>query len=94
MMSVRNINDTLISQYFISQDLHTLNPHDSIFFSTEYVHAPHDIGFFNLFWELGSRTYRANGVLTIHVEPEYEYDTIENDDMAGTEKVIDYEEID
>lgn len=94
MMSVRNINDTLISQYFISQDLHTLNPHDSLFFSTAYVHAPHDIGSFNLFWELGSRTYQANGVLTIHVEPEYEYDTIENDDLAGTEKIIDYEEID
>lgn len=94
MMSVRSINDTLISLYFISQDLHTLNPHDSLFFSTSYVHAPHDIGSFNLFWELGSRTYQANGVLTIHVESEYEYDTIENDDLAGTEKVIDYEEID
>ena len=93
-MSVRNINDTSISQYFVSHNLHTLNPNDSLYFSTVYVHAPHDIGTFKLCWSLGSRTYQDRGELTINVEPEYEYYTVENDELAGTEKVVDFEEID
>ena len=90
MIRAYSVNDTSIGDKFISQHVQTLNPHDSVIFDTVYIHAPHDIGAFHLHWTLSSRTLQDEGILTIHVEPEFEYDTIENDNLAGTEKVIDY----
>ena len=31
-------------------------------------------------------------MLTVHVEPDYEYASVENDELAGTERVEDYKE--
>ena len=61
-------------------------------FDEVFVHAPHDIGTFKLQWCLSSRSFLDKGELTMHVEPEYEYETIENDELSGTERVIDLEE--
>ena len=90
MIRAFSINDTSIWEKYISQHVQTLNPHDSVIFDTVYVHTPHDIGTFHLHWTLSSRTLQDEGIRTIHVEPDYEYETIENDNLAGTEKVIDY----
>lgn len=81
---------TSISEKMIFQEVATINPHDSVFLHQVFIHAPHDIGSFNLIWSLSSRTYRTEGQLTIHIEPEYENESLENDEMAGTESVEDY----
>ncbi len=60
-------------------------------FDYVYVHAPHDIGTFKFQWSLRSRSFADNGELIIHVKPEYEYDALEINEFAGTERVIDLE---
>lgn len=83
--------DTSAGEYGIFQKADTLNPHASIRFDEVFIHAPHDIGSFKLHWELSSRTFQYRGDLTVHVKPEYEDNYIENDELAGSEKVEDME---
>lgn len=90
-LRVRRETDTFANEDGITQRIDTLNPQMTYSFDEVFVHAPHDIGTFKLQWCLSSRSFPDNGELTIHVEPEYEYDTIENDELSGTERVIDLE---
>ena len=90
-LRVRRVTDTFANDEGISQRIDTLNPQMTYSFDEVFVHAPHDIGAFKLQWSLNSRSFSDNGELTIHVEPEYEYETIENDELAGTERVVDLE---
>ena len=85
LLSVRSIYATSIDDNRIFQHKQTLNPQDSITFETVYLHAPHDVGTFILHWKQCSRQYAKEGELLIHVHPAYEYDTIENDELAETE---------
>ena len=85
--SFRSIYDTSIDDKQIFQSKQTLNPQDYITFDTVYVHAPHDIDTFTLHWKLSSRHYSQEGDIVVHVNPEYEYDTREDDDLTGTESV-------
>lgn len=87
--SVRSIYATSIDDKQIFQSKQTLNPQDHITFETVYVHAPHDIDSFKLHWKLSSRRYSQEGDIVVHVNPEYEYDTREDDDLLGTESVED-----
>lgn len=89
LLSVRSIYDTSIDDKQIFESKQTLNPQDCIIFDTVYVHAPHDIDTFMLHWKLSSRQHAEEGEFTIHVNPKYEYDTRENDDLLGTESVED-----
>ncbi len=88
---IKKVSDTNAGEYGIFQDYPTVNPNGCILFDEVFVHAPHDIGSFSLSWTLRSRTFADNGVLIVHVDPDYEYDSYENDELAGTEKVIDLE---
>lgn len=90
ILSVRSIYDTSIDNNQIFQSKQTLNPQDYITLDTVYIHAPHDLPTFTLHWTLSSRHYAEKGELTIHVNPEYEHDTKENDDLAGTENFEDW----
>lgn len=83
--------DTIAGDKGIFQTMTTINPQASYNFDEVFVHAPHDIGSFKLIWELSSRSFKSNGELIINVEPEYEYDTFENEELAGTETVVDLE---
>lgn len=87
--SFRRIYDTSIDDKQISQSKQTLNPQDAFSFDAVYVHAPHDIDTFTLHWKLSSRQHAEEGEFTIHVNPKYEYDTREDDDLLGTESVED-----
>lgn len=90
-LRVRRETDTFANDEGISQRIDTLNPQMTYSFDEVFVHAPHDVGTFKLQWSLISRSFPDNGELTIHVKPEYEYETIENDELAGTERVVDLE---
>lgn len=92
MLHAKSVHDTLVSDQIVSQDVATLNPSSSIFMDAVYIRAPHDIGSFLLEWNLSSRTYQTNGEMLVNVEAEYEYERIENDRLAGTETVVDFEE--
>lgn len=91
MPRVKHETDTFADEDGIFQKLPTLNPQSQCQLDEVYIHAPHDIGEFKLEWKLSSRTYQCSGELTIKVEPEYEYDTAESDEKAGTERVVDVE---
>lgn len=86
---IKGLHNTNIGGKAVFQHVPTLNPRSVSFFDNVYVHAPHDIGSFNLNWSLNSRDHAARGVLTVHVEPDYEYDTEVNDELAGNEQVVD-----
>lgn len=86
---ILNEKSTTINIDCVFQTIETLNPNSSYRFDVVFVHVPHDIGTFMLFWTLNSRSFEDNGKLIVHVEPEYEYDSEENDKLAGTEQVID-----
>lgn len=88
--TIKSINDTYVTEDMIVQKAITVNPHDSLLFSHIYIYAPHDIDTFTLRWTMTSRTFRTDGVLTIHVVPQYEIDYRENNYLAGTEKIQDY----
>lgn len=92
MPQIKSVYNTSADEYGIFHRCETLNPHDSIMFDEVFIHAPHDIGTFELNWTLSSRTYQTQGVLKVAVEPEYEYISVENDELAGTERVEDYKE--
>lgn len=83
------MHNTIIGGKAVFQHVPTLNPRSVSFFDNVYVHAPYDIGSFNLNWSLNSRDHAAKGDLTVHVEPDYEYDTEVNDELAGNEQVVD-----
>lgn len=85
----KGYHGTNIGGMGVFQNVPTLNPKSISFFDMVYVHAPHDIGTFCLNWSLSSRDHAAKGVLTVHVEPDYEYDTEVNDELAGKERVVD-----
>ena len=88
---VKHETDTFADEEGIFQKATTVNPHASIIFDEVFVHAPHDAGTFKLMWELSSRSHQDGGELVIHVEPEYEYDSLVSDELAGKEKVEDLE---
>lgn len=90
-LRVKHETDTFVDEEGIFQKASTVNPHASIIFDEVFVHAPHDIGSFSLMWELSSRTHQDAGELLIHVESEYEYDSYENEELAGQEKIEDLE---
>lgn len=90
--TLKSIGDISITEKMAVQRVNTINPQDLFLFNYIYVHAPHDVETFTLHWTMSSRNYRSEGVLTIHVTPQYEYSTIENDSLAGTEEVRDNEE--
>ena len=92
MPHVKSRYDTFADEEGIFQRSDTLNPHDSIIFDEVFVHAPHDIDTFHLEWTLSSRSFRCEGELIVHVAPDYEYASSENDRMAGIESVEDYQE--
>lgn len=85
----KSIDATSASEYGIFQNIATLNPQSPYKFDQVFIHAPHDIGSFYLQWSLSSRTFQTEGNLLVHVEPDYEYDTEINDELAGTEQVVD-----
>lgn len=90
--TLKSIGDISITEKMAVQRVNTINPQDLFLFNYIYVHAPHDVETFTLHWTMSSRNYRSEGVLTIYVTSQYEYDTMENDSLAGTEEVRDYEE--
>lgn len=90
--TLKSIGDISITENMAVQRVNTINPQDLFLFNYIYVHAPHDVETFTLHWTMSSRNYRSEGVLTIYVTSQYEYDTMENDSLAGTEEVRDYEE--
>ena len=90
--TLKSIGDISITEKMAVQKVNTINPQDFFLFNYIYVHAPHDVETFTLHWTMSSRNYRSEGVLTINVTPQYEYSTIENDSLAGTEEVRDNEE--
>ena len=90
--TLKSIGDISITEKMAVQRVNTINPQDLFLFNYIYVHAPHDVETFTLHWTMSSRNYRSEGVLTIYVTPQYEYSTIENDSLAGTEEVRDNEE--
>lgn len=81
--------DTFADEEGIFQRSDTLNPRDLIIFDEVFVHVPHDIDTFYLEWTLSSRSFRCERVLTVHVEPDNEYVSVENEELAGTERVED-----
>ena len=85
----RGTLSTSASEYGVFQNANTLNPNDSIMFDEVFVHVPHDIGTFTLQWSLNSRQFQLKGELTVHIEPDYEYETVEVNELAYTEKVED-----
>ena len=89
---LRSFDESFIGDTIIFQRCQSLNPYDSISFDDIYVHAPHDIGSFYLCWSLNSRNFQTKGKLTIFVEPDYEYSSVENNAKAGTETIEDCEE--
>lgn len=90
--TLKSIGDISITEKMAVQRVNTINPQDLFLFNYIYVHAPHDVETFTLHWTMSSRNYRSEGVLTIYVTPQYEYYTMENDSLAGTEEVRDNEE--
>ena len=90
--TLKSIGDISITEKMAVQRVNTINPQDLFLFNYIYVHATHDVETFTLHWTMSSRNYRSEGVLTIYVTPQYEYDTMENDSLAGTEEVRDNEE--
>ena len=89
LIQPKSINATSASESGIFQNIATLNPQSFYRFDEVFVHAPYDIGSFYLQWSLSSRTFPAEGSLLVHVEPDYEYDTEVNDELAGKEQVVD-----
>lgn len=90
LIQPKSINATSANESGIFQNIATLNPQSPYRFDEVFIHAPHDIGSFYLQWSLSSRTFPAEGSLLVHVEPDYEYDTEVNDELAGTEQVVDF----
>lgn len=89
LIQPKSINATSASEFGIFQNIATLNPQSLYRFDEAFVHAPHDIGSFYLQWSLSSRTFPAEGSLLVHVEPDYAPDMVVNNDLAGTEQVVD-----
>lgn len=89
LIQPKSINATSANEFGIFQNITTLNPQSLYRFDEVFIHAPHDIGSFYLQWSLRSRTFPAEGSLLVHVEPDYEYDTEVNDELAGNEQVVD-----
>lgn len=89
---IKKETDTFADDESISQKVNTVNPQSSFYFDEVFVYAPHDMGSFKLLWQLNSRTFRNSGELIVHVKPEYEYVSIENDKLTNSEKIVDLEE--
>lgn len=89
---IKRETDTFASDEEILQSVDTVNPQSSFCFDEVFVHMPHDIASFKLLWQLSSRTFRNSGELTVCVEPEYKYVSIENDLLANSEDIVDLEE--
>ena len=89
LIQPKSSDATSASEYGIFQNIATLNPQSTYRFDEVFIHAPHDIGSFYLQWSLSSRTFQTEGNLLVHVEPDYVPDMVENDELAGTEQVVD-----
>ena len=88
-LDVLSPSNTLVYEKLVSHRVNILNPSDCSLLDMFYLHAPHDIGKFQLFWNMNSKTYQTKGSLEIVVEPDYELHCVENDAKAGTESIED-----
>lgn len=89
---IKRKTDTFANDEKILQSVDTVNPQSSFCFDEVFVYAPHDMGSFKLLWQLSSRTFQNSGELTVRVEPEFEYVSLENDKLANSEEIVDLEE--
>lgn len=78
-----------VGNMFAHQHIQTLNPSAPYVLDEFYVKAPHDIDTFYLNWVISSRTHKAEGCLTVHVQPTFVEKAIEDDKRAGTEEILD-----
>jgi hypothetical protein len=78
-----------VGNMFAHQHIQTLNPSSPYILDEFYVKAPHDIEIFYLNWVISSRTHKAHGYLTVHVQPSFVEKVIEDDKRAGTEEILD-----
>lgn len=85
----KNKTSLFVNNFGISRHIDTLNPGQSIILQPFYLHAPYDIGNFELYWSINSRNYKFEGTLHIRVEPKFEYDTVYDNDHANSEIIED-----
>ena len=78
-----------VGNMFAHQHIQTLNPSAPYVLDEFYVKAPHDIETFYLNWVITSRTHKAEGYLTVHVQPTFVEKVIEDDKRAGTKEILD-----
>ena len=83
-------DNLFISEKSITQESSTLNPDDSISLRTFYIHVPHDLDKLKMHWTLTSRRYKKEGILYIHIVPQYFSETKEDNILVGKDKIEDY----
>lgn len=76
-------DDLIINENGATQYFETINPGDKVGVYDLYVLAPHDVGFFNLQWEVSTRQGKFSGTIKVNVNPQYHNETKASDSFEG-----------
>lgn len=76
-------DDLIINENGASQYFETINPGDNVEVYDLYVLAPHDVGSFNLQWEVSTRQGKFSGTIKVNVNPQYHNETKASDSLEG-----------
>ena len=88
-LNIKAPSDTFIANKNVTCHIDIINPQDNYGIRAFYIFAPHDIGSFQLNWVLSTKTGKHNGSLNVKVEPNYQFNYVEDDRKKGTEIVED-----
>ena len=76
-------DDLIVNENGAFQNFETINPGEKVDVYDLYVLAPHDVGFFNLQWEVSSRQGKFSGIIKVNVTPRYRNETKASDTLEG-----------
>ena len=76
-------DDLIINENEASQFIGTINPSDHAGVYDLFVYAPHDVGTFNLQWEISTRQGKFFGFIKVNVTPQYRDESKASDKLDG-----------
>lgn len=82
----------IIDEKRMQCEIGLVNPNMMITTNLIYLKVPHGIEQVNLSWHVQSTRHEQDGNLIVDVQPEYEYEVVEDNMKAGPEEIVPYRE--
>lgn len=86
-VSIRSLNDVSVADNEVFRHRPLVNPRETLRIGDVFISVPYDLPEVVLDWHISSAQGNSFGQLLVKVSPSFDYDTIENNTLAGEARV-------